>query len=143
MHRLLSRRDKHTHEKGKKEVMPRPAFPHSPTPASVTCSSAMPRRSFQRFHSKLRDDSSSSPNSCIPLAFSTLTAKISPRLQATYGIIECSSADSGTFVLQPLPHVTPLDGTSFDEEGDNSDTEEDQKVRAHLRVLRLQTVDTR
>lgn len=113
INRFLSRKDKHSHGTHKDKVMSSPAFTPSPTP---TPSSTRSR------------NSSYSSISSLSLAFSALVTKRSPRLQAHEGLVECCTADSRGFLLQPKRYSGLLNGFFEGEEFKSLEKEEEKKV---------------
>ena len=113
INKFLSRKDKHSHGIHKDKVMSSPASAPSPTP---TPSSTRSR------------DSSYSSCSSLSLAFSTLVTKRSPRLHAQEGLIECCTADSDGFLLQPKRYSGLLNGFFEGEEVKTPAREEEKKV---------------
>lgn len=113
INRFLSRKDKHSHGAHKDKVMSSPASAHSPTPTPLSTKSR---------------HSSYSSFSSLSLAFSTLVTKRSPRLEAHGGLVECCTADSGDFLLQPKRYSGLLDGFFEGEEVKTPEKEEEKKV---------------
>ena len=113
INRFLSRKDKFIHGTHKDKVMSSPVFTPSPV---QTPSSARSRIS------------SYSSLSSLSSAFSTLVTKRSPRLQAYDGVIECSTADSPAFVLQPKRYSGTLNGFFEGEELKTPEKDEEKKV---------------
>ncbi|CAD6582928.1 MAG: hypothetical protein ASARMPRED_001103 [Alectoria sarmentosa] len=75
-------------------------------------------------------NSSYSSFSSLSLAFSTLVTKRSPRLQAHDGPIECCTADSGGFILQPKRDSGLLNGFFEGEEVKAPEKEDEKKIKA-------------
>lgn len=116
INRFLSRKDKLSQGTHKDKVMSSPAFTPSPTPTPSSTTSR---------------NSSYSSFSSLSLAFSTLVTKRSPRLQAHGGLVECCTADSRGFLLQPKRYSGLLNGFFEDEEVKAPGKEEEKKV-GHL-----------
>ena len=73
-------------------------------------------------------NSSYSSLSSLSLAFSTFIAKRSPSLQAHEGSVECCTADSDRFLLQPKRYSGTLDAFFQAEEIKTPQKEEEKKV---------------
>ena len=93
--------------------------PSTPSPASTRVSSSS--------SSKRHSSTSSIPS--VSLAFSSVAPKRSPRLQASRGVVECSSTDRGALLLQPKSNGGPLNGLFVaDEERRVHEKDDDKKV---------------
>ena len=113
INKLLSRKDKHSHGTHKDKVMSSPAS--TPSPAPTPSSTRSRNSSYSSFSS-------------LSLAFSTLVTKRSPRLQTHDGQVECCTADSGGFLLQPKRYSGLLNGFFEGEEVKTPEKEEEKKV---------------
>ena len=110
INRFLSRKDKHSHGTHKDKVMSSTPSP-VPTPSSA------------------RSRNSSYPSlSSLSLAFSTLVTKRSPRLKTLDGLVECCTADSDGFLLQPKRYSGLLNGFFEGEEIRTPEKEAEKKV---------------
>lgn len=113
INRFLSRKDKQSHGTHKDKVMSSPAS--MPSPIQTPSSTRSRTSSYSSFSS-------------LSLAFSTLTTKRSPRLQAYDGFVECCTADSNGFLLQPKRSSVTLNGFFGGEEFRTPEKEEEKKV---------------
>ena len=113
---LSSRKDKHSHGTHKDKVMSSP----SPAPSPIqTPASGASIRSKASSYSSL---------SSLSLAFSTSVTKRSPSLQAHDGLVECYTADSDRFLLQPKRYSGTLDAFFQGEEIKTPQKEDEKKV---------------
>ncbi|KAI4131975.1 MAG: hypothetical protein LQ338_000959 [Usnochroma carphineum] len=130
-HRLVSRKDKAANGTIKK-VMSTPT-PSSPS-ESVPSASSYPSTSSSLAASKRHTRSSSL--SSLSNAFPSVASKRSPRLQASQGTIESSTANSGDdWLLQPKQTSGFLHGSFPDEEPPPSNKDDEKKVKLISRRL--------
>ena len=130
--KLMSRKEKGSNSTVK-NVMSQPAEPilSSPCDSASSFSSSLALSGFYRgFDEHRRSSSLSSLSSAFPAA----DTKRSPRLQASTGTIESSTANSCDLLLLQPKHVSgSLDGSiSGDEDRRISDEETDDVNRARL-----------
>ncbi|KAL9046410.1 MAG: hypothetical protein Q9206_007088 [Seirophora lacunosa] len=106
---------------------PAPSTPSSPSDSSSSTSSA-PSISWSLAAS--RGGTRSSSISSLSNAFPASTAKRSPRLQASWGTIESSTANSGDdWLLQPKQTSGFLHGSLPDDESQPVEKDDEKKVR--------------
>ena len=113
INRFLNRKDKSSHGTHKDKVMSSPASTPSPAQTSLTTRSRT---------------SSYSSFSSLSLAFSILITKRSPRLQAHEGLVECCTANSSGFLLQPKRHSGTVNAFFDGESFRTPEREEEKKV---------------
>ncbi|KAL8805474.1 MAG: hypothetical protein Q9182_001929 [Xanthomendoza sp. 2 TL-2023] len=118
-HKLMSRKDRSSNGVVKK-VMSSPVQPSSESTSSASS------RSFPAGRSRTRSSSFSSLSN----AFLPTSSKRSPRLQATRGTVESSTANScDDWLLQPKQSSGFLHGSLSDDENDTPNREDDRKVK--------------
>ena len=114
LNKFLSRKDKYSYGTHRNKVMSSPVS--TPSPIQTPSSTRSRTSSYSSFSS-------------LSLAFSTPVTKRSPRLQAHDGQIECCTADSNGFILQPKRYSGTLNGFFEGGEFKTPQKEEEKKVR--------------
>lgn len=138
INRLLSRRDKYTHQKVMSSPVPTP--PHvsdsSSISSSTTSTSTSPPVQFALSHGQKFSSSLSS----LSLAFTTQTPKRSPSLQAIEGTIHASTANAFEhLLLQPKQTAGHLHGLFPDEETEAPVKDDETKVY-HMTTLKCRSL---
>ncbi|KAL8707148.1 MAG: hypothetical protein Q9225_007814 [Loekoesia sp. 1 TL-2023] len=127
-HRLVSRKEKASNGFMKKVTStPAQSSPSSPS-ESTSSASSYPNTSWSLIASRTHTRSSSL--SSLSNAFTTSSPKRSPRLQATQGTIEASTANSShDWLLQPKQTSGFLHGSFPDEEVKPLEKDDDKKIK--------------
>ena len=135
--RLLSRRDKHHNhdEEQKNEVDHFPSLPKRGGSLPL-CLLIMDDRSSTSSFSEWQATRSIRPPDSLSMAFTRLRPKRSPYLQASDLAIECISANSRKFLLQPKDQTlsTRLNGIFVDEETDRKSSKDDEAKVCSLQI---------